>query len=95
MMAQNVPQSARDQLLTNEWAAQQIPAKVGELLAGYDQSFRLIRAAAKAEGPCDWGLDLTEGPELLLPRQESIRFWIGSCAKCRRPKSNIRAMTPR
>ena len=67
MMAQNVPQSARDQLLTNEWAAQQIPAKVGELLAGYDQSFRLIRAAAKAEGACDWGLDLTEGPELLLP----------------------------
>ncbi len=66
-MAQNVPQSARDQLLTNDWTGQQIPAKVGELLSGYDQPFRLIRAAAKAETPSDWGLDLTEGPELLLP----------------------------
>ena len=67
MLAQNVPQAARDQLFTNDWQGQQIPAKIGELLSGYDHSFRLMRTAAKAEMPCDWGLDLSEGPELLLP----------------------------
>ena len=67
MMAQNVPKDARDQLLTNDWYVQQLPTKTGELLSGYDNVFRLLRAAAHAEVPCDLGLDLTEGPELLLP----------------------------
>src|ERR1700722_4954637 len=67
MMAQNVQLSIRDRLNTNEWRGQPLPAKFEELVSAYDQQFRLIRAAAHAETNCDRGLDLSEGPELLLP----------------------------
>ncbi len=67
MLERNVQPADRDQLRTNEWRGQPLPARFGELVSGYDQEFKLLRAAAHAEVPCDWGLDLTEGPELLLP----------------------------
>ncbi len=67
MMVQHVPQSDRDYLATNEWRGQPLPAKFGELVSGYNQEFRLMRAATHSTTPCDWGLDLSEGPELLLP----------------------------
>src|SRR5579859_7792453 len=68
MMAQQVPKETRDFLLTsNNWVGQRLPAKVGEMLSSYNQEFRLIRAAAHATVPWDWGLDISEGPELLLP----------------------------
>ena len=67
MMTQNVKQAIRDQLNTNEWRGQPLPANFEELVSAYNQQFRLIRAAAKSETPCDWGLDLSEGPESLLP----------------------------
>jgi len=38
-----------------------------KLISGFDNSFKLIRRGAKAEVPCDWGLDLTDGPQALLP----------------------------
>jgi hypothetical protein len=67
MFAQNVPKDYRDELTTNEWRGRTMPAKIGVMLWAYDKSFRLMRAAAHSEVPCDWGLDITEGPELLLP----------------------------
>ncbi len=68
MLVQNVPKADRDELTTNEWRGRKMSAHIGELLARYDQAFRLLRAAAKAQVPCDWGLDMSEGPELLLPQ---------------------------
>ena len=34
-----------------------------ELVAGYDPQFTLVRQAARSTTPCDWGLDLSQGPE--------------------------------
>lgn len=33
----------------------------------YDSVFRLVRKATALQGPADWGIDLSEGPEVLLP----------------------------
>jgi hypothetical protein len=41
--------------------------RFGELVSRYDVEFRYLREAAHAEVPCDWGIDLTEGPDALLP----------------------------
>src|SRR5207247_5457799 len=41
--------------------------RFGELLARYDNQFKLVRQAAQATVPCDWGIDLSPGPATLLP----------------------------
>jgi hypothetical protein len=82
MMAQNIPQADRDQLRTNDWRSQPLPPKLGELVSGYDNEFRLLRAAAHAQVPCDWGLDLTEGPDLLLPHLAHAK-WLCQVARLR------------
>jgi hypothetical protein len=56
----------RDYLFTKDWRGQPLGARVGQLLAAYDNQFRIISQAARAEVPCDWGIDLTEGPDALL-----------------------------
>jgi hypothetical protein len=38
-----------------------------ELLKQYDNSFKGLRRAQFAKVPCDWGYDLSDGPEALLP----------------------------
>ncbi len=39
-----------------------------EALAGrYDHVFELVRRAAQLPQPCDWGIDLADGPDTLLP----------------------------
>ena len=46
----------------------QRPAVINpELIGRYDNTFKLLRQAAHAQVACDWGLDLSAGPELLLP----------------------------
>jgi hypothetical protein len=54
-------------LFTNEWRGQRLEARFGELLRQYDNSFKLLRRAAKARVPCEWGCDLSDGPEAILP----------------------------
>jgi hypothetical protein len=45
----------------------QLSDRFGKLVGQYDNSFKLLRQAAYAEVPCDWGIDLSEGPQALLP----------------------------
>jgi len=54
-------------LLTNDWRGQKLPQKAGNLLGGFDSQFKLARQAAHATVACDWGIDLSAGPETLLP----------------------------
>src|SRR6187551_2442447 len=37
------------------------------ILRQYDNSFKLVRRARFTKVPCDWGYDITDGPEALLP----------------------------
>jgi hypothetical protein len=53
---------------TNYWRNQELPKRYGELMAQYDAQFRLVRQAAHATVPCDWGIDMTLGPATLMPQ---------------------------
>lgn len=66
-------QKDRDYLFTNEWRGQKLPDRLGELLAGYDLEFRLVRQAAQSTAPCDWGIDWSAGPGALLPHLARIK----------------------
>ncbi len=37
---------------------QKLPERFGQILAGYDNEFKLVREAAQQKVPCDWGVDL-------------------------------------
>jgi hypothetical protein len=66
-VAPDFSQADRDYLFTNEWRGQKLPGRFGELIARYDNQFKLVRQAAQATVPCDWGIDMTPGPATLLP----------------------------
>jgi hypothetical protein len=59
--------SQQDHLFTNEWRGRNLDEQFNKQIATYDNAFKLLRQAARQRVPCDWGYDLTLGPELLLP----------------------------
>ena len=54
-------------LLETDWRTRPMDEKAGELALRFDQTFRLLRDAAASKAPCDWGVDMSRGPEALLP----------------------------
>ena len=54
-------------LLETQWRTRPMDERAGELASRYDQSFKLLKAAAVAKPPCDWGVDMSLGPQALLP----------------------------
>jgi hypothetical protein len=44
-----------------------LPDRFGAIVAGYDDQFRLVRQAAHATAPCDWGIDFSVGVNAMLP----------------------------
>jgi hypothetical protein len=69
-------QADHDYLFTNQWQGQQLPARFGELIAGTDNEFKLVRQAAHATVPCDWGIDWSAGPNTLLPHLARVKATI-------------------
>ena len=70
---QNMPQLSKEDsahLFENPtggaWPDQLDDRALG-LLKQYDNSFKGLRRARFAKVPCDWGYDLSDGPEALLP----------------------------
>ena len=59
--------AAQDHLFTNEWRGRALDEQFEKQIATYDNAFKLLRQAARQKAPCDWGYDLSQGPELLLP----------------------------
>jgi hypothetical protein len=72
-IAPDYPPKDRDYLFTNEWRGQRLPDRLGDLMAGYDNEFRLISKAAHSTVPCDWGIDWSAGPGTLLPHLARIK----------------------
>ena len=56
-----------------EWRVQPLPDRLGDLLTRYDNQFKLVRQAAQATVPCDWGIDMSPGPATLLPHLARIK----------------------
>jgi hypothetical protein len=67
ILSPDLSQVDRDYLFTNEWRGQRLPERLGELLERYNNQFTLVRHAAYATIPCDWGIDMSPGPATLLP----------------------------
>jgi len=69
------PISAADQdyLASKEGKEKKLPERFGKIVAGYDNQFRLVRQAAHATVPCDWGLDFSDGPNLMLPHLARLK----------------------
>ncbi len=57
----------RQHLFDSEWRGRALDTRFEELIVRYDSTFKLMRQAVHSRMACDWGLDLTAGPELLLP----------------------------
>jgi hypothetical protein len=55
-------------LFTREWRGRKLDERFGKLLTRYDNTFKLLRRAAHSKVPCDWGIDLSDGPEAMLPQ---------------------------
>jgi hypothetical protein len=67
LVAPDVSEADHDYLVYTEWQGQQLPERFGNLMAGYDNEYKLLRAAAHSTVPCDWGIDMSDGPATLLP----------------------------
>src|ERR1051325_1515317 len=46
---------------------QKLPERFGKIVAGYDHQMQLVQQAAPSRVPCDWGVDLSTGPNTLFP----------------------------
>ncbi len=57
----------RDYLRSKKGLEQKLPDRFDKIVASYDAQFRLVRHAAQSKVPCDWGLDMNEGPAMILP----------------------------
>jgi len=66
-LAPDLSQADRDYLFNTESRGQKLPERFGELVGRYDNQFKLVRQAAQAAVPCDWGVDMTAGPATMLP----------------------------
>lgn len=58
---------ADSKYLFDAWSSETLDARRVNLLNEYDNAFKLLRRARFAAVPCDWGYDLSDGPEALLP----------------------------
>ena len=57
-----------DYWITNTWGWEKpLPERFGKVIAAYHLDLALWHQAAKQTTPCDWGIDLSAGPETLLP----------------------------
>ena len=63
--APDLSQADRDYLY--DYREEKLSAKFGDLAGRFDGEFKLIRQAALATVPCDWGIDFSPGPFTLLP----------------------------
>jgi hypothetical protein len=57
----------RNYLESKQGREQKLPERFGPIVTNYDKQFLLVRQAARATVPCDWGVDLSAGPNTLLP----------------------------
>jgi hypothetical protein len=57
----------RNYLSSKKGREQKLPERFGQIVASYDNQFQLVHQAAHATVPCDWGIDLSPGPNVMLP----------------------------
>lgn len=57
----------RKHLFEPEWRNKTPDERYANLVAPYGKVFKLVKRAAHSQVQCDWGIDMSDGPETLLP----------------------------
>ena len=57
----------RTYLTSKKGREQKLPERFGQMVAGSDNQFRLVHEAAYSQVPCDWGVEVSAGPNTQLP----------------------------
>jgi hypothetical protein len=73
ILAPNLPETDLDYLLTTNWQGQKLPERFGTLVSNYNAELKLLRQSALQKVSCDWGIDMSRGPETLLPHLASAK----------------------
>ena len=66
-LAPALPEDDHQHLFAPEWRGHPFDSRFEQLIPKYDYQFKLLRQASQSRVPCDWGVDLTQGPDSLLP----------------------------
>jgi hypothetical protein len=67
LLAPDISEADMDYLATNNLFSGVLPARFGQIVGRYDAEFKVLRQAADSSLVCNWGLDASEGPAILLP----------------------------
>ena len=69
----------RTYLESKKGLEQKLPDRFGKIVVSYDNQIQLVRQAAHSRVPCDWGVDLSVGPNTLLPHLGRVRAVVRTC----------------
>lgn len=67
LLSKGISQADTDYLTTNDWRGQKLTGHFKTAIAAHNNEFKAYQQAAQAQVPCNWGVDLSEGPLALLP----------------------------
>jgi len=69
LLAPEISKEDRSYLFeSQDWSrGQKLPERFGDLVSYYGKQLRYARQAATSTVPCDWGIDMSPGPNTLLP----------------------------
>jgi len=68
MAPEPMSEADRSYLESKKAREQKLPERFGKIVAESDRQFELVRQAAHATVPCDWGMDLSAGPNVAFPQ---------------------------
>ncbi|HUR46086.1 MAG TPA: hypothetical protein VMZ27_09450, partial [Candidatus Saccharimonadales bacterium] len=69
LLAPDLPPADKNYLFeSQEWSrGEKLPERFGTLVSYYGKQLRFAHQAALCTVPCDWGVDMSPGPNTLLP----------------------------
>jgi hypothetical protein len=65
--------TGEDQMLFDSFLTEEVDDQYLQMAASYGNTMTLVRRAAKLKTPCDWGIDLADGADTLLPHLAKVK----------------------
>jgi len=76
-------------LFETEWRTKALDERATSLVTSYRNVLKMLRRAAASQVPCDWGIDMSDGPATLLPAL--ARFKSVAHVACLRARMHLAA----
>ena len=67
LMVPQLSDEDRKHVFQTDWRTRALDERCTNLVTSYRNVFKMLRRAAASEVPCDWGIDMSDGPATLLP----------------------------